>query len=147
MPSRRESDNVGLVHGNWGEDRAVEYLRARGYIILERNARPCPWDGRYELDIIAYERESETAVFVEVKQHLARSPYQHRLRSICRHKRELLRTAARSWLRSNRWESGYRFDVIEVYGDPESSAEPEIDHIERVQLFEDAKKFVDWAAA
>ena len=145
MPSRRESDNVGVVHGNWGEDRAVEFLRVKGWIIVDRNVRPCTWDERYELDIIAYERETDTLAFVEVKQHAERSPYQRRLRSICRHKRDLLRIAARTWVRRNKWASGYRFDVIEVYGDPESGAAPEIDHIERVQLFENNRKFVNWS--
>jgi hypothetical protein len=41
------------------------------------------------------------------------------------------------------WSAGYRFDVIEVYGTP--SAAPEIDHIERVRLFERPERFVSWA--
>ena len=38
-----------LSSGNRGEDRAQEYLFARGYEILHRNWR----NGRYELDLVA----------------------------------------------------------------------------------------------
>jgi len=47
--------------GAQGEQRAAEYLRGRGYRILERNYR-CPLG---EMDIIA--RDGKTVVFVEVK--------------------------------------------------------------------------------
>ena len=145
MSGRRESDNVGLVHGNWGEDVACEYLRTRGLIVMDRNVRPCEWDRRYEIDIIAYDQTNDTVVFVEVKQHKSRSERQHRLRSICHHKKELLLKASRTWLRKNNWSTGRRFDVVEVYGDPESGKKVEIDHLERVQLFEQNSRFVNWA--
>jgi len=47
--------------GNWGEDKAVEYLRKLGYKILERNLRLfCG-----EIDILA--EDKKTIVLVEVK--------------------------------------------------------------------------------
>ena len=138
--------NVGVAHGIWGESVACDFLRLSGYEILERNAHPCSWDQRYEIDIIAYDRERDIIVFVEVKQHKARSRIQRRLRSICRHKKQLLLTACKAWLRKNKWRTGYRFDVIEIYGDPESQCRVEVDHIERVQLFEDSRRFVNWVA-
>ena len=147
---RRERDgdpaNIGVAHGEWGEGVACDYLRVMGYQILERNCRPCSWDRRYEIDIVAYDRQRDVLVFVEVKQHRARSPYQRRLRSICRHKKQVLLTACRAWLRRNRWQSGYRFDVVEVYGEPESRGHVEVDHVERVQLFENDARFVNWVA-
>jgi putative endonuclease len=47
--------------GRCGEDMAWEYLRKRGYKILERNYR-CRYG---EIDLIA--KDGETIVFVEVK--------------------------------------------------------------------------------
>ena len=47
--------------GDFGEQRAVNYLRLRGYTVKERNYRA----GHYEIDIIA-QRWNEIA-FVEVK--------------------------------------------------------------------------------
>lgn len=144
MPPPRKGTNVGVDHGVWGEDVAAEYLRVRGYEILERNVRPCPWDARLEIDLIAYDKARDLVVFVEVKQHQAREMRQRRLRSITRRKKDLLRRACRTWLRRNRWSGSYRFDVIEVYGVPEARAKVEIDHLERVRLFVDEERYVNW---
>lgn len=57
--------------GKLGEDLAARYLEKHGYRILERNFKK-----RYgELDIIALERNKETAelVFVEVKTRIGRN--------------------------------------------------------------------------
>lgn len=138
-------ENVGVAHGRWGEDVACEVLRCEGYEIVERNARPCRQDRRLEIDLVVYDKPRDMMVFVEVKQHKARSLRQRRLRSIDRHKQELLRTACRTWLRRNGWKGAYRFDVVEVYGTPQARQKVEIDHIERVRLFENERKFINWA--
>lgn len=55
MPSKSET-------GKLGEDLATQYLKNKGYGIIDRNYRQ-PWG---ELDIIAYDKDG-TLVFVEVK--------------------------------------------------------------------------------
>jgi len=144
MSRRPDGENVGVAHGRWGEDVAVEWLRTRGYVIVDRNVRPCRRDARPEIDVVAYDEDRDVIVFVEVKQHARRSEFQRRLRSVDRRKRRVLLHACRSWLRWNRWRGSYRFDVVEVYGEPESSRRPEIDHVERVQLFGKSERFVNW---
>ena len=141
----RKDVNIGVRHGEWGENVACRHLRRLGFSILDRNLRPCKRDRRCEIDIVAFFKETDTVVFVEVKQHARRSPYQRRLRSIDERKKRVLLRACRSWLRRERWQGGYRFDVIEVYGNPESGDRPEIDHIERVRLFTPEERFVYWA--
>jgi len=143
----RKTDNVGVVHGVWGEDVAVQFLRIHGYEILERNVRPCASDQRLEIDIVAYDRLYDTAVFVEVKQHARRSLFARRLQSVDRHKKQLLRRACKCWLLKQRWRSSYRFDVIEVFGEPYSRTRAEIDHLPNVRLFERPGRFVDWKDA
>lgn len=133
MPRQPDRPDDARARGAWGEEVAARHLRCEGYEIIGRNVRPCRSNRRLEIDIIAYDKVSEIAVFVEVKQHASRDERSSRLRSITRHKRDLLRRACRTWLRANRWETGFRFDVIEIYGKP--GARPEIDHIERVRLF------------
>ena len=142
MCVRRESANVGVDHGAWGEDVAVEVLRRDGYEIIERNARPVRDDERLEIDIVAFDHRSDSMVFVEVKQHAVRSPWQRRLRSVHKRKRANLRRACNAWRRVNRWHGGYRFDVIEVYGTP--GRRPEVDHIHHVALFPRRERFVRW---
>ena len=74
MPrQRRETSNVGVRHGEWGEDVAVEFLRVHGYEIVDRNVRPCSRDRRLEIDVVAYDRMYDVMAFVEVKQHAAKS--------------------------------------------------------------------------
>ena len=131
-------------HGAWGEDVAAEYLRRGGFEIIERNTQPVRDDQRLEIDIVAWERKTDTIVFVEVKQHATLSPYARRLRSVDRRKRENLRRACNAWRRTNRWHGAYRFDVIEIYGTPDGGR-PVIDHIERVELFARRGRFVKWA--
>jgi len=145
MSSPRESagGNVGVRHGEWGEDVAAAHLRRDGFVIVERNARPVGRDRRLEIDIVAWERETDTLVFVEVKQHETVSPYARRLRSVNRRKRENLRRACRAWKRVNNWGGGVRFDVVEVYGVPEGGR-PVIDHIRNVRLFGRPDRFVRW---
>lgn len=145
MSTPRRKPNVGVAHGTWGEYVAAEYLRIHGYEIVERNSRPCRWDARLEIDIIAYDKARDIMVFVEVKQHSRHTPYERRLRSVDKRKKALLRTACRAWLRANRWHTAHRFDVIEIFGEPGSAARVEIDHIERVELFETPSRFVNWA--
>ena len=142
--SRRESENVGVRNGTWGEDVAVEFLRVHGYEIVDRNVRPCSRDRRLEIDVVAYDRMYDVMAFVEVKQHAERSQLARRLRSVDRHKLDLLRRACRTWLSKERWRGGYRFDVIEVYGSPGKGVRAEIDHVPGVRLFERPARFVDW---
>lgn len=133
--------NIGVEHGAWGEDVAVERLRLEGMEIVDRNVRPCR-DQRLEIDIIAYDRESDAMVFVEVKQHASHTDAERRIRSVDSAKMRHLRRACNSWRRRNRWQGNYRFDVIEVFGVP--GHRPEVDHIRQVNLFTQSQRFVHW---
>ena len=136
-------DNVGVIHGEWGENEAVNYLRRHGYEIVDRNPRPVERDRRLEIDIVAWDRARDVMVFIEVKQHAKISPFARRLSRITREKKANLRRACNAWKRVNRWRGEYRFDVIEVYGRPEGGR-AEIDHISDVELFARRGRFVKW---
>ena len=138
MWSRREAANVGVTRGAWGEDVAADFLRRRGYLIVDSNACPVEKDRRLEIDLVAWDEATDTMVFVEVKQHATLTPYGRRLRSVDRSKRVNLRRACNAWRRVN-----FRFDVIEIYGTPEGGR-PVIDHIEKVNLFAKPNRFVKW---
>lgn len=143
MPRLRENGNLGVGHGCWGEAVACDFLRAKGYEIFERNATPYERDRRLEIDIVAYERASDTLVFVEVKQHKRFSPYASRLRSVNKRKLRNLRIVFNAWRRANRWDEGCRFDVIEIYGTPETGIEA-VDHIESVRVFNREQNHINW---
>ena len=114
MPLPPSRETVAERNGRWGEDVAVEHLRANGYVIVDRNARPCRRDRRLEIDIVAYDRENDVMVFVEVKQHRSHSQRERRLRSVDRRKLRLMRRVCSAWLKANRWTGARRFDVVEV---------------------------------
>ena len=139
-----QSGNVGRRNGEWGEAVAVEFLRRRGFEIIDRNSRPVEGDRRLEIDVVAWDRESDTMVFVEVKQHASVSPFARRLRSVDGGKRRNLRRACVTWRRVNKWRGACRFDVVEVYGTP-GGGRPVIDHIRDVELFPRAGRFVRWS--
>ena len=143
MQMLRDIDNVAARHGSWGEDVAADFLRRRGYLIVDSNSRPVARNQNLEIDLVAWEESSDTMVFVEVKQHAALTPYARRLRSVDRRKRVNLRRACNAWRRINKWHGDFRFDVIEVYGTPEGGR-PVIDHIAHVNLFAKPDRFVKW---
>ncbi len=143
MWSRREAANVGVARGAWGEDVAADFLRRRGYLIVDSNACPVEKDRRLEIDLVAWDEATDTMVFVEVKQHATLTSHGRRLRSVGRRKRVNLRRACNAWRRVNKWRGSFRFDVIEIYGTPEGGR-PVIDHIEKVDLFAKPGRFVKW---
>ena len=140
----RDSPNVGVRNGAWGEDVAAEHLLRDGYQIVDRNSCPVSRDRRLEIDIVAWDPKTDAMVFVEVKQHATMSPYKSRLSRVNRRKKANLRRACNSWRRANKWHGDFRFDVIEVYGTPEGGR-PVVDHIEKINLFADPQRFVKWA--
>ena len=139
----RKTDNIGVLHGAWGEAVAVNHLRRHGYEIVDRNSRPVERDERLEIDIVAWDRRKDAMVFVEVKQHAKPSPYARRLQSVNKRKRMNLRRACNAWRRTNKWRGAFRFDVIEIYGVP-GGGTPVIDHISDVELFAKPGRFVNW---
>lgn len=99
--------------GDFGEARAVAYLRRRGYIVMERNYRT----GHYEIDIIA--RRWNEIAFVEVKTRtyeingidLAPPPGN----AVKRDKQYFTRRAAQQYLFEHPTRRKPRMDVIEVW--------------------------------
>ena len=104
--------------GHKGEEKAAEYLKSKGYKILERNCR-----SKYgEIDIIC--ENKERVVFVEVK---ARSSqvFGSPLEAVDTRKQQRLRNLALEWLSEKGWleKREIRFDVIGIRGE-------ELRHIE-----------------
>lgn len=136
---QRAKDRVrgGMItaRGRWGEDCAVAYLKRRGWVVVGRNVRPCVADRRCEIDIIVRSRDHRTILFVEVKTHCSHSTWANRLWSVDRRKKGVLLRACTNWILRNKWHGNFRFDVVEVYGSPNVSTAPEIDHLENVRLF------------
>jgi len=94
--------------GNWGEERAAKFLRARGYNIIERNWR-CAVG---ELDLIAW--EGECLVFIEVRTRRSRR-YGTPEESVTPAKQARLIELAHIYLQEHpELEGDWRIDVVAV---------------------------------
>ena len=111
--------------GLWGEDVATEYLRAKGYIILERN-----WhSGHREIDIIA--RDGDITVFVEVKTR-RNNTFTEPLDAVDYRKRRNLVLAINHYV-NYRYINQWRFDVVAIIGNPWTGI-PVIEHYDDIAL-------------
>ncbi len=108
--------------GRWGEDRAVQYLEAKGYEILGRNIRT-----EYgEIDLLV--RNEGMLVFVEVKTRSSQDFGQPE-EAITEVKKQHMADAAESYLQSHTEHEGdWRVDVISIQR--HSKQQPEILHFE-----------------
>lgn len=114
-----DKDNIG----HWGERKAANYLRLRGYRILEMNYR-CR---QGEIDIIASNRKF--VVFVEVKLRKS-AAFGEAKEFVTAAKQGRIITTAQIWLSQNETELQPRFDVIEIYAPDGEKGKITINHIE-----------------
>lgn len=98
---------ITTIIGNRGEDVAVEWLRDRGFYLVQRNWRI----GHYEIDIIA--QRWDTLHFIEVKTRRFRgwqTPYD----SIDERKLRSLRRAANAYRTMHHTRLNVQFDLIAI---------------------------------
>lgn len=112
------------LKGRWGEDRAADYLRDKGFRVVAAN-----WNCRFgEIDLIA--EDGVCLCFVEVKLRKS-AAYGSAAAFVDRRKQDKVRTAAMLYLSRHPTELQPRFDVIEIYAPQgEHTAQPEIFHLE-----------------
>ena len=102
------SEHIKL--GKQGESIAVEYLKSRGYKILEMN-----WRTRHkEIDIIALDKNE--IVFIEVKTR-KNNYFGDPEEAVNLKKQKFLINAAENYIISNKIDLEVRFDIISVIGD------------------------------
>jgi putative endonuclease len=93
--------------GKYGEDKAVEFLIAESYEILERNWR----FKRAEVDIIC--KKEGILVFVEVKTKTY-DFFGKPEEAVTIYKENLLKSAAGAYMRSINYDWEIRFDIIAI---------------------------------
>jgi putative endonuclease len=108
--------------GKWGEQAAADYLLAKGYRILDKNART-PYG---EIDIVA--RLEEVTVFVEVKARTSRS-FGLPEEALTPRKLQHMLSAAEHYAAEHEIDT-WQCDAISVEGVP--SVTPRIEHFENV---------------
>ncbi len=110
--------------GRRGEAIAARYLAGRGFRILQHRFRTRGG----EIDLVA--EEGETLAFIEVKTRSS-AACGRPAEAVDRRKQARLARAATVYLaRTGRHDSACRFDVVEVWNDPDGSC--------RIDLIRDA---------
>jgi len=99
--------------GAVGEDRAVAWLRGRGYRVLARNVRHAGG----ELDVVA--QDGDTLCFVEIKAR-TNPAFGGAMAAVDWTKRGKLVRAARAYLSREPWDGPCRFDVLAIDLAPEA---------------------------
>jgi len=107
--------------GKQGEQAAVEYLKSKGYKILETNWRY----EKSEIDIIATHKDD--LIFVEVKTRSSMA-FGYPEEAVDNKKQNQMSNAAGNFLRENKLKQSVRFDIISL--NTTSNAQFEIYHIE-----------------
>jgi len=114
-----------LQTGSWGEELAADYLRDKGYVILERD-----WhSGHRDIDIIA--QQDGCIVFVEVKTRRS-TDFGSPAQAVDYHKQQNLLRAINHYIHYRHLDMPWRFDVISIVGLP--GGHPDIEHIEDFTL-------------
>ena len=110
--------------GPWGEEKAAEFLRRKGYALVTSNYR-CKFG---EIDLIVKNRRY--LVFVEVKLR-KNADFAMAREFVDSGKQRRIRTVASCYLASHPTSLQPRFDVIEIYA-PEGleTRRPVINHLE-----------------
>ena len=111
-----------MIRGKWGEDLAADYLREKGYEIIERDWR----DGHRDIDIIARSPDLRTIVFVEVKTR-ATDVITKPEEAVDRRKIRNIGMAANTYVKMLNVLDELRFDVVSVIGGTKETAQ--VEHI------------------
>ncbi|MBO7522181.1 MAG: YraN family protein [Opitutales bacterium] len=101
--------------GRRAESAAAKFLkREKKLKIIARNYR----SGRYEIDIICYDKPADTIVFAEVKCRPVYAKVRGYYSAASKKKSAFVRACARDFMRQNRaFGHSFRFDVVEVNHD------------------------------
>ena len=118
------SENSNRKKGQEGEQMAAAYLETKGYTILEYNY----FFERAEVDLVAYDKEQENIVFVEVKKRSS-TTFGAPAESVSEKKKKNIYKAAEAWLYERKMDgSPVRFDVIAIV--QKENEAPNIQHFE-----------------
>jgi putative endonuclease len=102
--------------GRRGEESAYFYLRRRGYVMVARNFRSP--HARGEIDLIGWDKD--VLCFIEVKTRTTRDVKPAEA-AVDRDKQRALTAVARDYLRHVALPCQWRFDVLTVYYERQSS--------------------------
>jgi len=112
--------------GKWGEEYAAQYLKGKGYLILDRNWRP--GKGLVDLDIVCLTPDHRIVAFVEVKTR-SKEEITAPEEAVDIRKMRHLGRAADTYVKIRNIVEELRFDIITIIG-KENDPHPQLEHIQ-----------------
>jgi Holliday junction resolvase-like predicted endonuclease len=106
-------------------DKCADFLHKNGYEIVDLCSRPCKRDQRLAIDIVAYDRDTETIVMVLVRTHKNRDLKTRMMNCYKIRALQKIRKAGRCWVQAQKWNGKVRIDLIDIYDDGS------IDHVQK----------------
>ena len=104
--------------GKKGEDQAVEFLKEKGYKILERNYR----FKKSEVDLIC--QKEDLLIFVEVKARRSKT-YGYPESFVSANQQKAIIRASQEYVIANSWKRDIRFDIVAIL---ELKGRSEVEH-------------------
>jgi putative endonuclease len=93
--------------GTDGEDRAAEFLKQKGFVILERNYR----FKKSEIDLIV--SRGNWLVFIEVKTRTS-TAFGHPEEFVDYHKKKMIFAGALEYMTVKNWQGNVRYDIVAI---------------------------------
>jgi putative endonuclease len=109
-----------IKRGNEGEDLAADFLKQKGFAVLERNYR----HKRSEIDLIV--SRANWLVFVEVKLRTS-TAFGYPEEFVDYHKKKMIFEGALHYMYEKNWQGNVRYDIVAI---TMVHGLPEIHHIE-----------------
>ena len=105
--SQKQQNKYNFFLGQFGENKAVEFLKNNSYKILDRNVA----HGNKEIDIIALDKKLNELVFIEVKTRNKKF-FGDPSKAVNKLKLRSIKHVAAIYRRKNKINLDYRFDII-----------------------------------
>ena len=118
---------------NWREDVSADFLRTRGYLIVDNHSHPIKSRPRALLDLVVWHEKTDTMVAVAVDGREALydqyfDKYKYRL--VSKKSKDNYSGIMKQWCKLNGWKGKWRIATTRIYGTLESGKRPVIQYIE-----------------
>lgn len=106
------------AYARWREDVVADFLRRRGYLIVDSHSRPIASRPRAVLDLVAWEERTDTMTFIRVSgtDSMYDRYYNAHYKLRRRQDKNRYQAVADVWRRLNKWRGKWRLAEARVFG-------------------------------
>jgi Holliday junction resolvase-like predicted endonuclease len=107
-----------IAYSQWRETVVADFLRRRGYLIVDNRSKPIVSRPRATLDLVAWEERSDTMVFIRVSgtDSLYDRYYCTHYKLRRRQQKNRYSDIAKVWMSLNKWHGKWQLAEARVFG-------------------------------